>query len=290
MSYNITTLIPVFTFILGLVGKIVYDLWRDSTQRRNEALKIHFRELEEQYIKPASEFLNCISNHDGILEYYDTDGQYTIDATKTSLWPTYNLSDNFTCFRVHFAHTANKLLSLEKEVKLNNEKNGALNAEITSLLEEKSGIQVRDYTKESNLTVPFFSPLIVTFMRLSYWEILDIHTGYKRVDDQRFNFREVKYSSSQQDNSILGVTLKDGRELAKVNNADEAEKCRKALVEIAEDTELTRKGQVLYRQAEVLVDSSRNLSKRLGTICEIYGKFGSVLRKNKECSICNLIQ
>jgi len=72
---SFTTLIPVFTFILGLVGKIAYDLFRDkhiaNTQRRKKALETHFAELEEQYIKPTSEFLSHISKGDGRLTYYN---------------------------------------------------------------------------------------------------------------------------------------------------------------------------------------------------------------------------
>lgn len=288
MSDSITTLIPMFTFILGLVGKIAYDLWREKTQGRKEALKTHFTELEKYYIKPASEFLSNISNHHGRLVYYSEKILYTIDADKTS-WPTNNLSDTFTCFRVHFASMANELLNLEKEVKLNNEKNRALNTEIASSLEKKSDIRVDDSFQELNLKVPFFSPLVVTFIRISYMERLRIQSGDKNGDGQTFNFHEVVYSPSQQDNNTFIVSLKDGRELAKVNNVDEAERCKKALVDIAEDADLIKNGQVLWIQAEELVASSRNLSKSFDTICEIYGKFGTVLKKNTKCPICKLI-
>ena len=282
-------IIAIVSFALGLFGQIWYGRYQETRQRRSEALKKHFEELEEQYIKPTSEFLWNISNENGRLTYYNTEAQYTIDAAQTS-WPTNELNNNFDCFKVHFAIAANELLKLEKEIKLNNDKNKAFNAEIVSSLENKSNIQVSDYFKKSHLKVPCFSHFVITFIRMSYMEYLRIQSGDKNVDDQLFNFHEVVYSPSQQDNNIVVVGLKDGRELAKVNNAEEAETCKKALIEIAEDVDLMKNGQVLYTRAEELKNSSKNLAKSFDTICEIYGKFGTVLKKNKKCPTCKLIR
>ena len=287
-----STIIPVFTFILGLLGKIFYDMWHDNYIEKKrvckESLQKHFSDLEEQYIKPTSEFLSNFSNQDGRLTYFNTKAQYSVDAAQTS-WPTNDLDKNFNCFKAHFSTAANELLKLETQVKINNEKNKAFNAEIAALLEEKSSVPVSDYFKKAKLNVPFFSQSIITFIRLSYMEYLRIQSGDKEVNDQIFNFHEVIYSPSQEDKNTLVVGLKDGRHLAKVNNMNEAEICKKALIEIAEDTELMIKGQTLYRSANVLKNWAENLSQNFYVICEHHSKFGKALKKKKDCPVCKLI-
>jgi len=281
-------IIAVVAFVLGLLGQIWYGRYEETRKRQSEALKKHFTDLEEQYIKPTSEFLSNFSNQNGRLTYYNTDAQYSIDAAQTS-WPTNDLDKNFDCFKAHFTTTADELLKLEKQVKINNEKNKAFNAEITASLEEKSSITVSDWFKKANLKEPFFSPSIITFIRLSYMEHMQIQSGDKEVDDLNFNFHEAVCSPSQKDNNAWLVKLKDGRHIAKVNNTDEAETCKKALIEVAEDIELVRKGQSLYTSAEALKNGAENLSQHFYLICEQHEKFGKALKKKKSCPTCKLI-
>jgi hypothetical protein len=282
------SIVALISFMLGLFGNMWYGNYQENRQRKNEALKKHFSDLEEQYIKPASEFLANISNQEGRLTFYNIHSQYSVDAAQTS-WPTSASDKNFDSFKAHFSTTADELLKLETQVKINNEKNKAFNAEVVASLEEKTGIPVRDYFKKAKLNVPFFYQSIITFIRLSYMEHMRIQTGDKEDDDLNFNFHEVIYSPSQQDNNAGLITLKDGRHIAVVNNKDEAETCKKALIEVAENIELVEKGQSLYTSAEALKDAVENLSHHLYLICEQYSKFGKLLKRKKGCPTCKLI-
>ena len=282
------SIVALISFILGLFGNIWYGNYQEKRQRQSKALKRHFTELEEQYIKKTSDFLSNFSNQNGRLTYYNTDAQYTIDAAQTS-WPTNDLNKNFNCFRAHFTTTAEELLKLEKQVKTNNENNKAFNTEIAASLEQKSSIPVSDYFKKANLQVPFFSPSIITFIRLSYMEHMRVQAGNQEVDDMNFNFHEAVNSPSQKDTNAWLVELKDGRHLAKVNNTGEAETCKKALIEIAEDAELVRKGQSLYTSAEELKNWAETLSHHLYLTSEQYSKFGKLLKRKRDCPTCKLI-
>jgi hypothetical protein len=280
------SVVALISFALGLFGNMWYANYQENKQRKNEALKKHFEELEEQFIKPASDFLSNFSNKEGVLAYFNPERQYSIDASHTT-WPTNNKEQNFSCFKAHFTGTADEILRLEKLVKKNNDANTAFNAEIVALLEQKSGVPVRDYSKKANLKVPFFSPLIIAFIRFSYMEHMRMPLSDKKVDEPKFNFNEVVYSPIIV--NIIKVRLKDGRDLAEVNNVNEAEACKKALITISEDINLGMRGRRLYRDTEFLKKWAANLSQNLDIICEQHSKFGKVLKKKKDCPICKLI-
>lgn len=271
------SIVSLISFALGLFGNIWYSSYQENRQRHNEALKQHFADLKEQYIVPTRAFLSNLSNQFGRLLYFNTDEQYSIDAAKTS-WPTNDSDQNFECFKAHFASTADKLLKLEKEVNISNEKNQAFNNEISALLMEKTCTSDSDEFKD-----------IIKYMRLAYVEKMRREVTTKDAGELMFNFHEVVYSPNPLNKNALIVRLKDGRHLATVNSANEAEKFKKALIEVAEDIELVRRGQTLYRDAETLESGARSLSQQFYLTCEQYGKFGKRLKKKKNCLTCKLI-
>ena len=243
--------------------------------------------MEEQYIKPTSKFLSNISNRQGVLTYTNVDVQYSIDVTQTS-WPTNNVDQDFICFKEHFPAEANEISGLKEQIVINNANNKAFNSDLENLLEKNSSIPVRNYFKKSNLASPFFEVSILQFLRLSYQEIERMESGYKEEDDYVFNFQQTEcLPEPQKDDSWL-VQLK-GRGLAKVRNSDEAEICKKILIELMHNSELQSKSQRLHKEAELLKIKAIDLSRNLDLICEQHDKFKKPLKRKKDCPTCKLI-
>jgi len=284
MNWN--TIIPVITFILGLLGKIFYDLWHDNyvekKRLRKESLKKHFTDLEEQYIKPTSEFLSNFSNQCGILTYHNTDAQYSNDAAQIS-WPTNDLDKNFNCFKEHFSTEASEISGLREQIVINNTNNKSFNKELENLLEKRSDISVKDYFKKSHLEKPFFSHSILLLLRLSYNEIVQ---GLGEKNEFTFDFRQASFTRKEDNHWLLQL---EGRELAQVTSKAEAESCKRALIELMETNNLQVKGQNLYREAETLKDKARNASSSLDLVCELFGQYGKSLKRKRACPVCKLI-
>jgi len=284
-EFVVGSIVAIISLILGFLGTIWYAGYQENRQRKNEALKKHFTDLEEQYIKPTSEFLSNISNREGILTYTNIETQYSIDATQTS-WPMNNLNQDFICFKEHFSTKASEISGLREQIVINNTNNKSFNKELENLLEKASHIPVKDYFKKSNLEKPFFSHSILSFLRLSYNEIAEIVQGLREKNEFIFDFREASFTPKEDNHWLLQL---EGRELAQVTKKAEAELCKRALIELMETDDLQVKGQSLYREAETLKDKARSLSSDLDLACERFGQYGKLLKRKRTCPVCKLI-
>lgn len=287
MDFIGASITSVISFILGLVGHIFYGKLQGKHNRQNEALKKHFADLAERYIKPTSGFLSNISNQAGVLKYTNVDAQYSIDASQTS-WPTNNVNQDFICFKEHFPAEASEISELKEQIVNNNASNKTFNSDLENLLEKKSSTPVKNYFKKSNLPLPFFEVSILLFLRLSYREIEEIESGYKEDDDYLFNFQQTECLPDPQKGDSWLVQLK-GRGLAKVRNNNEAEICKQTLIELTYNSELQSESQRLHKEAESLKIKATGLSNNLHLICEQHEKFGRALKRKRNCPVCNLI-
>jgi len=279
------SIVALIAFILGLFGNIWYDRYQENRQRQNRALRKHFTDLEEQYIKPTSEFLSNFSNQCGILTYCNTDAQYSIDAALTS-WPTNDLDKNFNCFKEHFSTEASEISGLREQIVINNTNNKSFNKELGNLLEKRSDIPVKDYFKKSHLEKPFFPHSILLLLRLSYNEIVEIVQGLREKNEFTFDFRQASFTRKEDNHWLLQL---EGRELAQVASEAEAELCKRALIELMETDDLQVKGQNLYREAETLKDKAMNISNSLDLVCELFSQYGKSLKRKRACPVCKLI-
>lgn len=277
-------IIAIVSFVLGLLGQLWYGRIQETRQRRIEALKKHFTQLQEQYIKHTSEFLANVSVQDGILF-----SNHEMDLSKTA-WPI-NEYTGFPSFKVHFPIEANGLLKLKTTIEDSNEKNSSLNSELALSLTNKSNIPIRDYALGQSISK--FYPIVITFLRFSFLEKLRLKSGDLGFGKQKYNFNEIKIFKTQywiNNINLFEIRLKDDRALAEVETTEQLETCRKALIEISEDNTFAQKVELLDELAKSQKKSLTDLSSSLNTICEIYGNFGSILKKKKPCPTCELIR
>jgi hypothetical protein len=291
-DYLTGSIVALVSFALGLSGKIIYDFWHDNhvdkTQRQKEALKTHFSDLQKNYIKPTSDFLWNISNQNGILISDMDETHDSIDLDQTT-WPINSIDRYYQCFKSHFPREANILLELEKDVKKINSDNREANKELSSLLVNKTKIPIYDYNKRIDPNIASFYSLIITFIRFSLSEQVKKPSNELELYQPKFDFREVTFSQNNINSNKLEVCLKDGRVLAEVNNIEEANTCKNALIEITKDTALALKTNFNNSIANSQKTLIKSISNEFDQICEIYGKFGSILKKKRGCPICKLI-
>ncbi len=289
---DLNTIIPVITFAAGLLGKPVYDLWRDNyvekRQRRKDALKHHFTQLNEKYIKPTSDFLFNVSLQNGVIFTDGNEASSSIDMAEAT-WPTVDKL-LFYCFKQHFPKEAKMLLSLEKDVKKNNEDNNKLNLKIVSLIEEKSKIIVNNFNKKDASNISYFNPFIVTFLRWSLLEFQRTKKSMSNPNSRKYDFRDIVVSPNNVNSSKFDIKLKDGRQFAIVNDPTEVDNCKQTLIEISEDDNLSLRTKVLDLIAGSTKDLLKSLSYDLDNIYDMYLNFGSILKKKNKCPICEKIR
>jgi rubrerythrin len=90
--------------------------------------------------------------------------------------------------------------------------------------------------------------------------------------------------------SSFKVTTKGpGAIYAEVTTVAEATSFKDAMIELMESSQLQEEMRDIYSEAGQLENVSRSLARILDFTCDQYGKYGKLLKRKKDCPVCQVI-
>lgn len=275
-------IIPVFTFILGLLGKVFYDMWHDNyienKNRQKDALKKHFADLEASVIKPMSEIMGGVTNSEGRLWIHSRD----FYSAPKSKWLTKDFkADNFYIFKLHFPTLVEPMVKLMDDVDSHNEKFLSFCMKLEENIEEKTGLTFRVEG------LPFVENNVPVYLQQTLYHLAVKKLGGNIIGTTYHDFREVEIK--EKPDSFWVTTKGPGAVYAKVNTMDEATSFRDAMIELMESSQLQEEMCDLYLGAKQLEIKPRALARILDFTCDQYGKYGKLLKRKKDCPVCQVI-
>jgi len=281
--------IAIISIILGFTLSVIYNNTQEKKQEQKVQLKIHFDELKEGFLEEAILFFHNISNRHSTLTYHNDKLSYSADATETT-WPMYHygnyIKEQYENFKIHFPSLANSIEKLKKDIAKSNKKNKELNKKIESVLTDKTHIAVQDLSNDTGSTRPYFRHLIVVFVRLSYRDMAPSDSVNGNKGESKFDFSKARIVA-EKDHWL--VTLADGRTCAEVVTKEEAEKCKQALIEIMNNSELQGKSILLDALAILTLTDTKVITEKLESIMKRYSTYRKSLKINRQCSTCKMI-
>jgi hypothetical protein len=271
---NWSTLIPVFTFILGLLGKIFYDMWHDNyienKQRQKDALKKHFADLEANAIKPISEIMRRITNSGGTLWEYRKTGAYDPSYN----WPTKDFEQGqYAILKLHFPDLARTVTQLTNEVDKHNEDSQSFTNRLKELIEEKTGLTVRKGKER-----PFIHEHVPSYLRQTLHQLV-------KSESLTHDFRQA---TIEREGEFWRVRT-TGTIYAEVTTEQEGNSCKNSLIELMESTALLEEMSDISERAKRIENESRSIADLLDFTCWEYRESEQLLAEEKDCPYCQVI-
>ena len=271
------TIIPVITFILGLLGKVLYDLWHDnyieSKKRRENARKNHFEDLEVRVIKPIIDTTQRIN--------VDNRGSLNVMGATLGSVACDNLITNFTkgdfyIFELHFPDIALKVKRLMDKVVKHEKVSSEFTNKLGNLITEKTSIPLSRGSGGGSFIyddVPFI-------LRDTLCQVL--------VNELPTNdFTKIRIEKVGDFWRVSNANA--NKTYAEVTNEDEANRCKKSLIELMQSDLLLGELSKIIESAKNIEDESKSISDFLAFTCREYGKFGTFLGKNSDCPYCQIV-
>ncbi len=272
------SVVALISFILGLFGQIWYGKHQEKSNRRKDALKKHFEDLEVNAIKPISKILGRVTNSDGTLWERGESSSYSLKDN----WPTKDFeTGEFLNFKLHFPNQADTMVKLINDVDNHNKTCVSFDAKIKKNLEKKTGLPVRDKG------LPFIEDNVPIYLHQTLY-----HLAVKKLEgDTRsttyYDFREAEIKDK---NDSLWVTTKGpGAIYAKLTNMAEATSFKSAIIELMESPQLQKEMYDIYTEARLLEIVSRYCASVLEFTCDQHDKYGKLLKRKRDCPICKVI-
>ena len=125
ISPLINIIIPIITFIVGLLGKILWDLWQEKRRVRKDNLKIHFETINEEVVNKLYNMsislgilhneLQFLSSEEEV-EFVNLNGERIYKSQEPILEHyKFEEDDSYLSFEVHFPERAQEWKQLKSE-------------------------------------------------------------------------------------------------------------------------------------------------------------------------------
>jgi hypothetical protein len=102
-----------------------------------------------------------------------------------------------------------------------------------------------------------------------------------------YDFRKAKIERRK--DAWWITTEEPGAVYAKVTTEEEANSFKNGITELMESTSLLKEMTEIYLEAQRLENESRSLASLLDFICDQHDKYGTLLKRKKECPVCKVI-
>lgn len=265
------SIVALISFALGLFGNMWYGNYREKKKIQNESLKNHFKQLETNAIKPISKMMERITDSGGTLWEYGDDRAYN----PTYRWPPTKAFEegDFHIFKLHFRSQADAVAELMNKIDKHNEDCQSFTNELKELIEEKTGLAVRE-GKEC----PFIYEHVPTYLRQTLYQLVKsespTHDFQQTSIERKGDFWRVRTVSTI---------------YADVTTEREGNSFKNDLTGLMESTSLLKETTDIYLEAQKLEKESRSLASLLDFICDQHDRYGKLLKREESCPICKVI-
>lgn len=266
-------LIGVISAIIGaFAGQILhalYDRRKENRRMHHDSLRNHFKDLETRIIMPISDIIRGIAiDRVGLSVKGATYGSRAYN----SYTKNFEQGDSYI-FKLHFPDQEEKVTKLMDEVGKHNELSKSFTNKLKELIEEKTGLPVREGEGR---------PFVYTSMPIYLQQtLLQLTEG----ESPTYDFRQARIEKR---NDFWEV-CKVGTIYAEVTTEEEGNSCKCGLIELAESTSLLKDISQILDRAKQLENESGVIANLLDFTCRQYGELGQLLEQEKECPYCQVI-
>jgi len=298
----------IVSLLLGLAGHIVWENYQEKKKAHNESLRNHFSDLRKEVIIGLSQIMGGVTNSEGRLWIHTESERGGVYSSPRHTWLTKDFKEgNFHIFKLHFPSQADTTTKLMNEVDKHNENLQSFIYKLKGLIEENTGTPVREGKKP-----PFIYSKVPTYLQET---LCQIGEGKSLSHD----FRQAKIEPSGQilpsgdyteireiTEAELEATLEGSEEptvhhdsawklssptvtYALLTTQQGANRCKESLVDLMESNSLLKEMSDIYLEAKRLESEARNLASLLDFICDQHDKYGKLLKREKDCPVCQII-
>lgn len=277
------SIVALISFILGLFGNIGYARYQENRQRQNEALKKHFTDLETYVFKPLIKMLKQIINQQGTLWLYD--GEKKVYSNPKLFYLPMEDIKSLLSFNIHFKNKTEDIEKLISNIVDNNELTNLFTKNLEKLVRDKTNIPVKNVANVEAGEIPFIYAEVPTYLRLSLSYLAERNIDQKASLSQYFDFRNAEIKKEYDYWRLHG----SGVAYAQLATEQEAILCKEILIELMESDELQKETHFIFRNASRLEIGARRIAYELDTIIQQHAKYGKLLKRKRECTICKII-
>lgn len=284
----INTLIPVFTFILGLLGKLVYDFWHDNyverKKRREKSLFNHYNNIDNVISQLENKLISTRNNLGQIVTTAKIDddqgGETTIEMDISNPSWSYFQGENSTEFLVHFPKQRDSVSSFLTDALTHNENLIKFEQELYSDLSKSIDLNTTSVRISTRLPKILREELciIVKESKETKRDGLDSDISKDLVGRNQIIKREGKFQVHS-----------TGRFFIETEQEQTAKDFIDNLKKIQDSDTLVLKMNEFYENATKISRKAQILVRQLKTIRKQYLEFGKILKRKKECPTCKLI-
>ena len=281
--------IGITVTLIGLSLHILYERQKQKQSRQKEALRKHFEDLADKVIRALIVELERYVHDCGEFRLLPLGGVELLGASITRQLPSLDISgfesaDLYPSFKLHFPNETERWDKF---------KNGVCNHNVTcASFTEQLKERIVEIGK-----LPFAPPAsgchidedVPTQMRMTLcWLAAQTeYPGRSLVYD--FTKITVKLEHGKEHVKLVYEGDEARRPLVIASGWDEAERYQACLIKLQKSPELREEALQLYRSVKELKKEKEHFIKHLNSICDQYGKYGAELKRQKGCSICQVI-
>ncbi len=281
---TLNTIIPVFTFVAGLVVKILWDLiYKNISEkgiRKKQALISHYQILDTREIVPLIDQLKAIELFRGQLIPFNQRINWPL-IEKCGITSKLNLKNNN--FSIHFPEQSKQIISSIKKLDTHN-------SDVIDFFNIIEGCirlkyPIRDYFVIGDNESIFYENTPKQLMENLFLFIRDTLNNTKTANTLDFDHSCIR---KEEDRWVL-TNSQETIKYAALVSRDEAQNCKQILVDLQNSTELKKKAEILVKQSNsVKVEIDEDISS-LEFLRENYSKLGTILERRGNCPYCKEI-
>jgi hypothetical protein len=271
-------IIPVITFIIGLLVKPIYDFWQNNyikkKQRQDDARKKHFQILETRFISPMLELLN---NQTVFYGEISNKGQGRGWSPNDKLFTINFMEGDGEIFKLHFQSKVTEIGKLTEAINEHNEEFDNFMNYLRNKIQEYTNIPFGNGKPR-----PFLHPQLTGYMRLTLFQSIESYVvahDFKNTQIVCINNGEYwRLTSSTQNVAYTDLTTKK-----------ECQDCGQKLIELQYSPQLMEKVRNIDFKAKQLRKEIETIVKSLDFLCLKYKELEKLLYPEKECLYCQAI-
>jgi len=283
--------IGIIVTLIGQVIHIFYERYKQKQSRQKKGLRKHFEDLVDMVIRPLITELERHMNDYGEFHLKPRGGIPVSESDDTPIMPSLDISgiksaDLYRSFELHFPNETERWDKFRNGVCEHN----ITCASLTERLKERIG-------KINNL--PFASPAssgchiderLPTQMRKTLYELIR-QQEYPNAANLLYDFTKttVQIEHGKERVKLVFEEYKAREPLVIASGWDEAERYQAHLNNLQQSPELREEALQLYNNAKKLQTEKEHFINHLNSICDQYNKYGAELKRQKGCSICQVV-
>ncbi|TET38552.1 MAG: hypothetical protein E3J65_04980 [Dehalococcoidia bacterium] len=254
------------------LGPRLANRWQEKQRERKNVLRNHFDALAVGAFMPLINKMGRLMNTGDRLSVrappmMTYEGDFSLEEVD------FEHDKLHASLKLHFPSEVAAIESFRDNLVSHHKNLDRFSEELEKLVAEKTGLPVRGGGQP-----PFIYEGTPKRLRLTLNQL-----GINEPLSDDFRRAEIKHEGGSWTVGI-GPTG-----YAVTATEEEAQNCRSRLIELMECAELKERQSQIRESTLRLENDSRQLAEHLDFICQKYIKYGSVLKKIRECSICQVI-